>query len=114
MANAFKKTILIDLDGVLNTYTGKFDPNFIPPIKDGAKEFLENLSKNYEIKLFTTRNKILASKWLIENKIEHFFQDITNTKDVCYLYVDDRCITFDGDYNLLKNKIENFKVWHKS
>ena len=40
----FKKTILIDLDGVLNTYTGPFDPNFIPPIKDGAREFLENLS----------------------------------------------------------------------
>lgn len=110
----FKKTILIDLDGVLNTYTGNFDPNFIPPIKDGAVEFLKNLSKNYEIKLFTTRNKLLASKWLIENKIDSYFQDITNTKDVCYLYVDDRCVTFDGDYNSLNDKIENFKVWHKS
>lgn len=110
----FKKTILIDLDGVLNTYTGNFDPNFIPPIKDGAVEFLKNLSKNYEIKLFTTRNKLLATKWLIENKIDSYFQDITNTKDVCYLYVDDRCVTFDGDYNSLNDKIENFKVWHKS
>ena len=70
----FKKTILIDLDGVLNTYTGNFDPNFIPPIKDGADEFLKNLSKNYEIKLFTTRNKLLASKWLIENKIDSYFK----------------------------------------
>ena len=110
----FKKTILIDLDGVLNTYTGNFDPNFIPPIKDGAVEFLKNLSKNYEIKLFTTRNKLLATKWLIENKIDSYFQDITNIKDVCYLYVDDRCVTFDGDYNSLNDKIENFKVWHKS
>ena len=112
--NVSKKTILIDLDGVLNTYTGNFDPNFIPPIKDGAVEFLKNLSKNYEIKLFTTRNKLLASRWLIENKIDVYFQDITNTKDVCYLYVDDRCITFDGSFTSLKNKIENFKVWFKS
>ena len=112
--NVSKKTILIDLDGVLNTYTGNFDPNFIPPIKDGAVEFLKNLSKNYEIKLFTTRNKLLASRWLIENGIDVYFQDITNTKDVCYLYVDDRCVTFDGDYNSLNDKIENFKVWHKS
>ncbi len=112
--NVSKKTILIDLDGVLNTYTGNFDPNFIPPIKDGAKAFLKNLSENYEIKLFTTRNKLLASKWLIENGIDIYFQDITNTKDVCYLYVDDRCITFDGNFTSLKNKIENFKVWHKS
>lgn len=36
----FKKTILIDLDGVLNTYTGNFDENVIPPIKKGALEFI--------------------------------------------------------------------------
>ena len=35
-----KKTILIDLDGVLNDYVGNYDKDFIPPIKAGAKEFL--------------------------------------------------------------------------
>ena len=35
-----KKTILIDLDGVLNEYVGNFDKEFIPTIKQGAKEFL--------------------------------------------------------------------------
>ena len=40
-----KKTILIDLDGVLNTYTGNFDKDFIPPIKEGAFDFLKNLSE---------------------------------------------------------------------
>ena len=29
----FKKTIMIDLDGVLNTYDGKFDEHYIPSIK---------------------------------------------------------------------------------
>ena len=38
-----KKIILVDLDGVLNAYTGKFEANIIPPIKEGAKEFLEKL-----------------------------------------------------------------------
>ena len=56
-----EKTILIDLDGVLNEYTGFFDEKFIPPIKFGAKVFLERLADCYEIKLFTTRNKILAT-----------------------------------------------------
>ena len=32
--NKFKKTILFDLDGVLNTYDGKYDENFIPNIKE--------------------------------------------------------------------------------
>ena len=36
MVYNFKKTILFDLDGVLNTYDGKYDKNYIPPIKDGA------------------------------------------------------------------------------
>jgi len=108
-----KKTILIDLDGVLNTYTGNFDRNFIPPIKEGAYEFIEELSNSYIIKIFTTRNKILASKWVIENKIEKFIEDITNVKELSYLYIDDRCINFNGSYFDLKDKIEKFNVWYK-
>ena len=108
-----KKTILIDLDGVLNTYTGDFDKNFIPPIKQGAKEFLKDLSEKFYIKIFTTRNHLLASKWIIENKIEEYIEDITSNKDLSWLIIDDRCINFDGDYQNLKNKIENFKTWYK-
>lgn len=108
-----KKTILIDLDGVLNTYTGNFDKNFIPPIKDGAFDFLSKLSEEYQIKLFTTRNKILASKWVIENKLENFIEDITNIKELSYLYIDDRCINFNGNYSDLANKIKQFNVWYK-
>jgi len=110
----FKKTILIDLDGVLNTYDGKFDVNVIPPIKDDAKEFLQNLSKNFDIKIFTTRNKILASKWICENKLENYIQDVTDHKDLCWLFIDDRCINFQGDYEDLNNKIQNFKAWYRN
>ena len=50
MTEKYKKTILIDLDGVLNTYTGHFDENYIPEIKEGAEEFLKEIRKEYEIK----------------------------------------------------------------
>jgi hypothetical protein len=109
-----KKTILIDLDGVLNTYTGNFDKDFIPPIKEGAFDFLKNLSEEYQIKLFTTRNKILASKWISENKLDGFIEDITNIKELSYLYIDDRCINFNGNYDDLTDKIINFKAWYKN
>ena len=109
----FKKTLLIDLDGVLNVYQGNFDIDKIPEIKEGAKDFLEKLSVNYELKLFTTRNKILATKWLIENKIDNLFNDVTNIKDIAWLHIDDRCINFDGNYENLFNQIENFQVWYK-
>ena len=110
----YKKTLLIDLDGVLNQYTGNFDKNYIPEIKQGAKEFLTKLSENYVVKIFTTRNKILASKWLIENNLDNIIEDITNVKDLSYLYIDDRCINFDGNYENLEKQIQNFKPWYRS
>ena len=110
-----KKTILIDLDGVLNEYSGNFNENLIPPIKHGAKEFLENLSQNYNIKIFTVRNKIVATKWLIENKIDHLVKDITDVKDpFASLIIDDRALGFNGDFIETLEKIKNFKPYWKN
>ena len=111
--NKFKKTILLDLDGVLNTYSGKFDEQVIPPIKDGAFEFIKNLSEDYKIKIFTTRNRLLASEWIINNGLKEFVDDITNVKEPSYLLIDDRCINFNGNFEDLQNQINNFKVWYK-
>ena len=108
-----KKTILIDLDGVLNDYVGNYDKDFIPPIKFGAKEFLSDLSKNYDIKIFTTRYSELASKWIEENGLNEFVVGITNVKEPCWVYIDDRCITFDGKFEGLIDKINNFKPYYK-
>lgn len=94
-----KKTLLIDLDGVLNNYSGEYDENYIPDIKFGAKKFLEKLNQlNFDVKIFTTRNLLLASKWLIHNEIDNLVSDITNVKSPAYLYIDDRCLLFNGDY----------------
>jgi len=109
----FKKTILFDLDGVLNNYDGKYDKTYIPPIRDGAYELIKELSENYKIVIFTTRNLLLVSKWLIKYRLDSFVDNITNTKEPAYLIIDDRCINFKGDYDILKNKINNFNVWYK-
>ena len=110
---SMKKTILIDLDGVLNDYVGNYDKDFIPPIKFGAKEFLRDLSKNYVIKIFTTRNSELVSKWIEENGLNEFVIGITNVKEPCWVDIDDRCITFDGKFEGLIDKINNFKPYYK-
>lgn len=44
-----KPLILIDLDGVLNSYKGDYKENHIPKPQKGVWEFLEDLSKNYII-----------------------------------------------------------------
>ncbi|MBQ2611469.1 hypothetical protein IJF81_03660 [bacterium] len=45
MADKFKKTILFDLDGVLNTYDGKYNENYILPIKNGVYKLIIELSQ---------------------------------------------------------------------
>lgn len=109
-----KKKILLDLDGVLNTYTKDFNPNFIPSIKDGAVEFLMQLSKDYEIVLFTVREKVLAEKWVVQNNLQKYIVGVTNTKEPAWLIVDDRCICFNGAYDKLLDDIDAFKVWHSA
>ncbi|MBR1616850.1 hypothetical protein IJ670_01730 [bacterium] len=111
----FKKKILIDLDGVLNEYgKEKFDENKIPEIKNGAKEFVEKLSTMAELYLFTTRNLMLSAKWLIQNNMDVYFKDVTNVKIPSYLYIDDRCICFKGNYNNTLDEIKDFQVYWKN
>ena len=109
----YRKTILIDLDGVLNVYDGKYVENKLPELRQGAKEFIEELNKDYDLVLFTTRNNLKATKWLIDNKIDKYFKNVTNVKIPAYLYLDDRAIVFEGDYQNTIKQIEDFKVYWK-
>lgn len=109
-----KKNILIDLDGVLNEYKGVYEDNNIPELREGARDFLSNLAKNYFIKIFTTRNINLTRKWILKNNIEQYISGITNIKEPSYLIIDDRCITFDGSYQNTLRNIQKFNVWYKN
>jgi len=110
-----KKKILIDLDGVLNEYgKEKFDENYIPEIKIGAREFVQKLSEQAELYLFTSRNCLLASKWLMKNDLDKYFKDVTNIKIPAYLYIDDRTICFNGSFEDTFENIQKFSVHWKS
>lgn len=107
-----KKTILLDLDGVLNTYNNNYNPDYIPPMRQGAASFVKKLAKKYNVKLFTTRSKNLASDWLTRNSLNEFIKDVTNEKGPAWLIIDDRCIRFKGKYEELMKEIDNFQVWY--
>ena len=103
-----KKTILVDLDGVLNEYTGTYKKNNIPKPKKDVEKFLKNLNKDYEVVVFTTRNLLETSRWLIRNKLDKFINDVSNIKKAAYLCIDDRAIQFEGDFSDTLEKIKNF------
>ena len=109
----FKKTIAVDLDGVLDEYTGKYDENKIPDIRNGAKDFIIKLSDNYNLVLFTTRDFKIANEWLIKNNINQYFSDVTNTKPLAFIYLDDRALKFEGDYNKTLEDIKSYRVYYK-
>ena len=78
-----------------------------------AKSLSDTLSQNAELYLFTSRNLLLATKWLINNNLDKFFKDVTNIKLPSYLYIDDRTICFKGNYHKTLEDIKNFKVYWK-
>lgn len=110
----YKRTLLIDLDGVLNTYNGNYNPDFIPPMREGAKEFLLELQEKFELVLFTTRPKSLAQQWCFENGLLECFEDITDKKKSAWLIIDDRCLTFNGNFEDLTLQILNFAPFYKA
>ena len=50
---------------------------------------------------------MLAAKWVIENKLDDYISDITNIKEPCWVYIDDRCISFDGCFDDIIDKIDS-------
>ena len=102
---------MIDLDGVLNMYEGKYDENKLPELRQGAMEFVEKLNEDYDLVLFTTRNNLETSRWLMKNKMDRYFKDVTNVKSPAYIYLDDRAIKFNGNYEKVLAQIEGFKVY---
>ncbi len=110
-----KKLICIDLDGVLNTYCGNYEENEIPSLREGAFEFLANLSKEYRIVIFTTRSRNSAKNWLVRNNLMQFITDVTDVKPrFASIILDDRALNFDGNFNKAYEKILKFKPHWKS
>lgn len=104
------KTLSIDLDGVLNTYCGNYNEFEISPPRKGAYEFLQKLAQNYKLEIFTVREKNLVQKWLTENGLDEFIQNITNLKNpYASIIIDDRALTFKGDFNQTLEEIKEFK-----
>jgi hypothetical protein len=91
-----RKTLAIDFDGVVHAYSSGWHGGAIydDPVQ-GCAEALRELSKRYELVLFTARGNLDdVHLWLVEHHLRHFFKDITNRKPMAFAYLDDRAVRF--------------------
>ena len=105
-----KKIICIDFDGVLNNYKYYDEDELFTP-REGAKEFLENLAKDYIVFILTARNFAKVERWLNKYDMMEHVAHVTNIKPPATVYLDDRAVRYDGDFNAAEEKIRNFKTF---
>ena len=116
------RTICVDFDGVLNSYTSGFKgPDVLPdPPVDGAIEFLKKASKAFKVVILSTRAEnekaITAMRtWLKKYGLpegEANAIKITDKKPKATLYIDDRGWQFQGYFPDIEY-IVNYQPWHK-
>ncbi len=107
---AYKKTILIDFDGVLSKYEGwKGEELGLPLEKARAACFA--LAKDFKLVCFTTRNKVFVEPWLVQHGFS-CIEAVTSIKVPAFLQIDDRCIEFRGEWNdELVARIRSWRPW---
>jgi len=117
------QTACIDFDGVIATYDGWKGPDILGEPIAGVAEGIQRLKdNNWMIIIFTTR---LASDklrtYLNDNKIPfdyinenpEQYPNTNNGKPAAHVYIDDRAITFNGNWVETVDTVLNFKPWYK-
>src|SRR4051794_38115332 len=99
----------IDLNGVLDAYTGWKGPAHFDPPRPGARSFLEALrNRGYCLVIFTTRYPEDVWRWLRAYGFEDLVRTVTDRKPAAHVFVDDRAVCFRGDFDATLREIDAF------
>jgi hypothetical protein len=107
------KTVLVDLNGVLDQYTGwkgSAEASLTPP-RQGVRDFLLSLRKrNYRILVFTTVYAPIVRNWLREHALDSLVDGVTDRKEPAFAFIDDRAICFRGDFDDALVQLDTFRA----
>jgi hypothetical protein len=99
----------IDLNGVLDTYTGWKGPDHFDPPRPGAAAFLRALvARGFDVVVFTTRWPDDVWRWLAEHRLDPLVTEVTDRKPAAHVFVDDRAVCFRGDFDATLREIDAF------
>ena len=104
-------TVAVDFDGVINKYKGWNGENDLSVPQSGVKYFLEELNKEYSVIIFTVRDTENVKKWLKKYGLDKYVIHVTDMKPKAIAYIDDRAITYKGNYSEVLKELEEFKTW---
>lgn len=103
--------IAIDFDGVMNKYKGWRGDKVLYKPQANLLKFIRKVYKNYDIVIFTCRDVKTVYAWIDEYNLRDYILSVTNLKPQAFVYIDDRAIRFNGDYEEVLKELKEFKVW---
>lgn len=117
---AEKPTLVLDFDGVIHSYTsGWKGAEIIPdPPVPGAKEFCEAALDYFHVLILSSRcSQPGGSTAIVEWLTDHRFPkglavSIDGKKPAAFVTIDDRAITFTGEWPDIED-LRRFTPWNK-
>lgn len=119
-----KPILCLDFDGVIHSYTSGWkgaDVILDPPVP-GAMDFIVNAWEHFRVVIFSSRSNqpgglYAMQKYIAEHLKPQFYfllDDIEwpTEKPAAFVTIDDRAITFTGEWPDIET-LRNFKPWNK-
>lgn len=103
---AAQPTLCIDFDGTM-TLAGPYESG-VPSvgIQPGLRQALaEWNAEGYRVVVLTARNAADVWPWLAAHGLTPFVSGVTNTKPPAVAYIDDRAVSFGGDWAAVRKRV---------
>jgi len=106
----WEPTIAVDFDGVLHSYRGWTGPEPKGEPIPGSLEAIRELSKDFKVVVFTSRDPTYTRAWLARHGFPAL--EVTNYKPAALVIVDDRAVTFTGRWSrAFTEKVKSFRAY---
>ncbi|HJW11297.1 MAG TPA: hypothetical protein VJ598_05910, partial [Albitalea sp.] len=107
---AAERTVCLDFDGTLTQPVPYTPGEATAPPRPGLVRALRALrGAGYRLVVLTARPPGEVHGWLHRHQVAAYIDEVTNTKPPAAAYVDDRGVTFDGDWGAVHTEIERLQ-----